>query len=309
MRRWPAICFLILGAAIGASGSVRGQRPTPGGISAGSSTGSAAGTATAPRQDGPTQNGESSADVHSEARSREMFTSCDGDSDDRLDLFEACEALETLGDPRDSSAFQRLDRDRDGYLTWPEFDLHFRSIVQRGNTFRVKTCRRLVPQAPEQQQAVPLTPMQRFVQTYDKNGNGGLDPNEIDDLIKVIQLPPVIGTGMKALDMDFSGRVEESELAPFFDRLRGTIAIPGLELPKSATALPPAWAPIDANADGVIDIGELKNALRHLDPTLARWAELLLKQLDRDKNGTLDAAELPGGPTAGTAAPRVPAKS
>lgn len=238
-----------------------------------------------------------------------MFTSCDGDSDDRLDLFEACEALETLGDPRDSSAFQRLDRDRDGYLTWPEFDLHFRSIVQRGNPFRVKTCRRLVPQAPEQQQAVPLTPMQRFVQTYDKNGNGGLDPNEIDDLIKVIQLPPVIGTGMKALDMDFSGRVEESELAPFFDRLRGTIAIPGLELPKSATALPPAWAPIDANADGVIDIGELKNALRHLDPTLARWAELLLKQLDRDKNGTLDAAELPGGPTAGTAAPRVPAKS
>ena len=112
--------------------------------------------------------------------------------------------------------------------------------MQRGNTFRVKTCRRLVPQAPEQQQALPLTPMQRFVQTYDKNGNGGLDPNEIDDLIKVIQLPPVIGTGMKALDMDFSGRVEESELAPFFDRLRGTIAIPGLELPKSATALPPA---------------------------------------------------------------------
>ena len=48
MRRWPAICFLILGAAIGTSGSVRGQRPTPGGISAGTSTGSAAGTATAP---------------------------------------------------------------------------------------------------------------------------------------------------------------------------------------------------------------------------------------------------------------------
>jgi hypothetical protein len=39
MRRWPAICFLILGAAIGTSGSVRGQRPTPGGISAGTSHG------------------------------------------------------------------------------------------------------------------------------------------------------------------------------------------------------------------------------------------------------------------------------
>lgn len=302
MRRWRALCSLVVGAALAVSEPALGQQLSPLPPAPPRRTARALDEAKATPVQG--QNGESSADVHTEARSREMFTACDGDSDDRLDLFEASEALETLGDPKDIEAFQRLDRDRDGYVTWPEFDQHFRSIVQRGITFRVKTCRRLVPQAPEQQQARPLSPMQRFVQTYDKNGNGGLDPSEIDDLVKVIQLPPVISTSMKALDLDLSGRVEETELAPFFDRLRGSIAIPGLELPKSATALPAAWAPIDTNGDGVIDQAELKSALRHLDPTLARWAALLLKQLDRDKDGTLDASELPGGES-----PRAPAKT
>jgi Ca2+-binding EF-hand superfamily protein len=320
MRRWYGICSLVVGTTLVVCRPAIAQLPTTG-----AATGTQKGSLLTPRApegqragqvpqgrgpQGQVNQGtgdQSSADVHTEARSREMFTACDGDSDDRLDLFEACEALETLGNPKDSAAFQRLDRDRDGYLTWPEFDQQFRSIVQRGGTFRVKTCRRLVPQAPEQQQAGPMTPLQRLIQSYDKNGNGGLDPSEVDDLVRLMQLPPAIGTGLKALDLDLSGRVEETELAPFFDRLRGNTMIPGLSLPKAGATLPADWAPIDVNGDGVVDRPELARVLRHLDPTLARWANLLLNQLDRNKNGTLEADELPGSmPNSANATPAKP---
>lgn len=243
----------------------------------------------------PASRGASSADTHTDARSREMFTACDGDSDDRLDLFEACEALETLGDPKDGAGFRRLDQDRDGFVTWPEFDQHFRSVVQRGATFRVRTCRRLVTQAPEQLQPQTATPIQRFLKLYDQNGNGGLDPAEIDLLVQKAGLLPVVGTQLKALDLDKSGRVEETELAPFFESVRGSLALPGLEAEKPTSPLPPQWATIDANGDGLIDAEELRRALQRLDPDLARWAERLLQRLDRDRSGKLGPDELPGG--------------
>lgn len=244
---------------------------------------------------GPGATGRSSAEVHTEARSREMFTACDGDSDDRLDLFEACDALETLGDPKDATAFRRIDRDRDGYVTWPEFDQLFRNVVQRGSEFRVRTCRRLVAQAPEQQQALPATPLQRFLKIHDQNGNGGLDPEEIDQLVRQAGLQPALGTQLKALDQDKSGRIEEKELAPFFENLRGSLPLPDREPPKGSTTLPQHWAAIDDSSDGEIDLEELTRALRRLDPSLVQWARRLLQQLDRDGNGKLGADELPGG--------------
>lgn len=250
----------------------------------------------------PPSRGASSADTHTDARSREMFTACDGDSDDRLDLFEASEALETLGDPKDGSAFRRLDQDRDGYLTWPEFDHHFRSVVQRGATFRVRTCRRLVTQAPEQLQPGQATPLQRFLKLYDQNGNGGLDPAEIDLLVQKAGLLPVVGTQLKALDLDKSGRIEETELAPFFESMRGSLSLPGLAPEQPASPLPPQWAAIDGNGDGLIDVAELRRALQRLDPSLARWAERLLQNLDRDRSGKLGPAELPGSATDRSAA-------
>jgi Ca2+-binding EF-hand superfamily protein len=251
----------------------------------------------APTVQAPDPRSSSSADTHTDARSREMFTACDGDSDDRLDLFEASEALETLGDPKDGTGFRRLDRDRDGFLTWPEFDQHFRSVVQRGATFRVRTCRRLVTQAPEQLQPQAATPLQRFLKLYDQNGNGGLDPAEVDLLVQKAGLLPVVGTQLKALDLDKSGRVEETELAPFFESVRGSLSLPGLEPDRPTSPLPPAWAATDANGDGLVDLAELRRALQRIDPGLARWAERLLQRLDRDRSGKLGPDELPDAAT------------
>jgi len=251
--------------------------------------------------------GRATADVHSEPRSREMFSACDGNSDDRLDLFEASEALEALGDPRDGKSFLRLDGDRDGFLAWPEFDQYFRKTVERGSTFRVQTCRRLVQQAPEQQPARAATPLQRFLKLYDGNGNGGLDPEEIDQLVAQLQLLPAIGSQLKALDLDNSGRIEESEFAPRFEEfatrlqpMRPALTLPFGGLPfggpvKAGPPLPAPWASIDENGDSAIDLDELTGALRRLDSGLERWAKHLLQRLDRDKNGTLNADELSGG--------------
>lgn len=252
-----------------------------------------------PEAQGP--GGRSSADAHTEPRSRELFTACDGNSDDRLDLFEACDALESLGDPKDSKPFLHLDRDRDGYLAWPEFDLHFKGVVKRGVTFRVRTCRRLVQQAPEQQQARAATPLQKFLKLYDGNGNGGLDPDEIDQLVKQLGLAPAIGTQIRSLDLDRSGGVEETELAPGFELLRSSLAISTPDPAKPSTTVPPTalpspWGSIDEDGDLAISLAELTAALRRLDPGLVRWAEHLLQRFDRDKNGKLSADELPGAP-------------
>lgn len=277
MRRSRVLCTLLSIAAAAVS-----QQPVPG-----------------PVQPPPPpiqgSSGRSSADVYTEPRSREMFTACDADSDDRLDLFEACEALETLGDPKDSSPFQRLDKNRDGYLGWPEFDQFFRTVVQRGGTFRVRTCRRLLPQSAPQRQ--PSTPLQHFLQNLDQNRNGGLDPQEIDQLVRDAGLPPSLGIEMKALDLDQSGRVEETELAPMFEKLRTRLPLPGTTPAKPTSPLPPEWAVADDNGDGAIDLEELTRALRRLDPSLARWARNLMQPLDADRNGRLAPTELPSGRT------------
>ena len=238
------------------------------------------------------------ADVHSEARSREMFTACDANSDDRLDLFEACEAIESFGDPKDTKAFTRLDRDRDGFLGWTEFDLHFKSVAKGGQTFRVRTCRRLVQQAPEQQPARPATPMQKFLKLYDGNGNGGLDPDELDQLVVQLGLAPALAKQLRGLDLDNSGRVEETELAVGLELVRGSFPLLVVAATKPATTLPAPWGAIDENGDLVVTLDELTAALRRLDPALARWAEYLLQRFDRDKNGKLTADEVPGAPTA-----------
>jgi Ca2+-binding EF-hand superfamily protein len=271
--------------------------------------------ALAPAQTRPNQSGEArtgdpqrtSIDTHSERASRELFRGCDADSDDRLDLFEATDALETLDDPKDSRSFLLLDGDRDGYLTWTEFDAHFHAIVQRGAVFRVRTCRQQVAVAPELQPAAPATPTQRFLQLHDKNQNGGLDPEEVDRIVQQAGLLPAIGGQLKQLDIDRSGRIEEAELAPWFDQpwfqqLGARMVMPGIEPAAPPSPLPPPWTAIDASGDGRVDLDELTRALRRLDPGLARWAKHLLQQVDRDGDGAASAAELPSATPAGAAA-------
>lgn len=230
----------------------------------------------------------------SETTSRDLFAGCDADADDRLDLFEACDALESLQDPKNREAFQRLDTDRDGYLSWPEFDQHYWSVVQLGNTFHVRPCRSQIEQAPEQKEARAATALQRFLGLHDANGNGTLEPGEVDALIARTKVPPNVAAQLRGADRDQSGAIDESELAPWFETLRGHV--PEASAPAAAPqggALLPPWNDNDADRNGKIDAKELAAALRRLDPSLARWAEHLLRLLDRNKDGVLDADELP----------------
>lgn len=224
----------------------------------------------------------------SEAASRDVFTACDADGDDRLDVFEASDALETVRGARDWVGFGRLDKDRDGYVTWPEFDAALRTTLQRGGTFRVRTVRPLAPPTPEPK---PATPVQKFLQLHDTDQNGGLDPAEIDRFVRERGLPG-LGSQLRSLDTDHSGRLEEAELAPWFARMPGMAPAAGGT--AGGTGLMPPWRDADRDRSGAIDANELAAVLRHLDPALATWARELLRALDRNGDGVLQPAELPG---------------
>lgn len=268
---------------------------------------SAQGPAPAAPQDPPIVTvGRTVLDVHTESMSRELFSACDRDGDDRLDLFEACEAIETLGDPKDPSSFLAIDDSRDGYLQWPEFDAHYKSAIERGGTFRARTCRRFVRQSPELKDATPATPLEIFLQLHDANENGGLDPEEIQKLVRDIGLHPAFESQLKMLDLDHSGLVEPLELAPVFERIRSVAVLPGLESVATPSGLPPPWGDIDADGDRAIDLAELTAALRRLDPGLQRWAETILKSLDADGDAKIADKELPGNTTSAANAAKKP---
>ncbi|MGB3967389.1 MAG: hypothetical protein WBO45_11730, partial [Planctomycetota bacterium] len=219
----------------------------------------------------------------SEARSRDLFTACDADGDDRLDLFEAFDALETVRNLRDAAGFALLDKDRDGYVSWPEFDANLRNALLHEGRFRVTTVRRLAPSAPE---AKPASPLQQFLQLHDSNQNGGLDPDEVEALLRRAGLPPSLGVQLRALDLDRSGRIEEAELAPWFEQLPGRPAGPGDKVLPDSALLPP-WTSVDEDLSGTIDERELARMLRRLDATLERTAQALLRLLDKNRDGKL----------------------
>lgn len=225
----------------------------------------------------------------SEATSRELFTACDADGDDRLDLFELHDALDVMRNLRDASGFASLDKDRDGYISWPEFDANLRSTLLHERKFRVRTIRRFVQSAPEPK---PATALQQFLQLHDSNGNGGLDQAEIEAYLRRTNLPPALGSQMRTLDLDGSGRVDEAELAPWFEQLPGQNALAKL-LTKESGLMPP-WSTIDDDSSGTIDVTELARMLRRLAPTLERAAPELLRLLDKNQDAVLQPDEIPG---------------
>lgn len=223
---------------------------------------------------------------YSKSRSHELFKACDRNSDDRLDIIEAADAFDVLHSAKDHHGFARIDTDRDGFVTWPEFDARFKKGLENGGTFRVRTSRPFVlPDPPPQ----PLTPLQKFIRLYDKDGDGSLSPTELTDLLKQTGLPVDLADTLLKSDLNQSGTVEEAELAPWFQMLK---------LPVTATPTPDTgglrqpWLDADANSNQAVDLFELNVLLRRIDPALLRWSKQLLAKLDTDGDGKLSAAEL-----------------
>ena len=245
--------------------------------------------------------------AYSESVSRELFRGCDGNSDDRLDVLETVDAFDLLPSPRDHDGYARFDTDRDGFVTWPEFDQRFRKGLEVGGGFRVRTVRRLtMPEAPPQK----ATPLQEFIKTFDKNGDGSLSPDEIQKLLETAGMPPTLAAPMARLDLDGSGSVSEVELAPWFESL----PIAALVKSTGISPLPQPWFEGDRDKDGAIDADELRAVLRALDPGLLRWTKKLFAKLDANADGKLDPKELRGpraasGPTSkGKPERRAPAR-
>jgi Ca2+-binding EF-hand superfamily protein len=230
---------------------------------------------------------------YSEPQSRALFTACDEDGDDRLDVFETRAALADLGDTDKPAWFRRHDSDRDGFLDWPEFDRFYGDLVRGGGTLTVRLAQPL-PTAPK-----PVTPAAaaapNATDLFDTNRDGVLDQREAESMLRELNVPPSLVAMLRLLDVDRDGRYTEAELAPALQNLnlgpfaKGTPAKPATPAPP----LPPAWAALDRDRTQTIDLRELSAALRRVDPQLDRWAGKVHAGSDKNNDGQLRVNELP----------------
>ncbi|MEC7584039.1 MAG: hypothetical protein VYE77_06955 [Planctomycetota bacterium] len=232
---------------------------------------------------------------YNEQTSHQLFAACDGNGDDRLDLFEARSALEELGDPSSLDWFRRLDLDRNGYLEWPELDKFYRTIVENGNTFRL----RLVRAQPDLVTAPTEDPAEdqkedvaaSGISLFDKDGDGALNPDEIKNVLEAFQLPPAAIGLLKNLDVNQNGMFETSELAPVLGNFEMGLFQSVVQPEQSQLAEP--WASIDANGSNRIDLAEFRRSVRVIDPQLDHWTLKLFASLDLDGNERITTEEFP----------------
>ncbi len=235
----------------------------------------------------PDKSGLVKVEVYHEATSRLLFVCIDANADDRLNLSEAGQALETVAGIRDRTSFRRLDQNRDGFLSWPEFDAHLREVIRSGESFYLHPKRpellrvdMVVSPEPEKDPTV--------MGLVDRDHSGTLSREEVLVLLNATGLDPGVIEQFPLLDLDGSGTLSPAEAAPLSVLLLRLTA----DYPTDRETLPPAYRRADRNGDGHLDLLELDVCLRMLDPGLGRWSDKVLKDADPDGSGTLDQEEL-----------------
>jgi len=221
-----------------------------------------------------------------------LFTACDLDADDRLDLIEARTCVIMLDADDARVAFRRLDQNRDGFLYWPEFDELYRRATSDGDGLYLRPGRiaALDDLAGLESRRDNQTPSANEVMaSFDSNRDKNLNADEISSLLDHYGLDSRMAEKMQAFDSDGSGSIDLDELTTILQFVR---------LPTSKTIkLPPeAGAPprfeFDRNRDGFVELSELESALLVMAPTLVPWAKTIIKQADRDGDQRLSILEI-----------------
>lgn len=239
---------------------------------------------------------------YNEQTSHQLFAACDANGDDRLDLFEARSALEELGDPSSLDWFRRLDLDRNGYLEWPELDRFYRTIVENGNTFRLRLVRAQPASMPNPSDDAADNKKEDVaasgIALFDKDGNGILNQAEIKNVVEAFQLPPAALGLINNLDLNRNGQFEAAELAPLLGNFEMGLFQSVIQPEQSQLAEP--WASIDANGSNRIDLPEFRRSMRFIDPQLDHWTDMLFARLDVDGNERITTEEFPQPPLVDT---------
>ena len=257
------------------------------------------------RGSGASENGEDATKPREPLRftrytkrdARRLFAVLDNDADDRLDLLEASAGMGTLEEPADIPVFRRLDSDRDGFLSFPEFDHHFKMAIAQEQIFVAHPSRPSTLR-PRKAGSVVKKPMQlRVMEWIDKNGDGTLDKAEFADLLALGGRPASDVTVFLTLDTNGDGAMELSELKPIVSRFPSLVATiqgnenSGQAAPNSRTAKY-LFERGDTNRDSVWSLEEVRAVLLEIDPFLARLAERVLTDADADGDGRLENAEV-----------------
>jgi Ca2+-binding EF-hand superfamily protein len=106
----------------------------------------------------------------------------------------------------------RSNSDRDGFVSWPEFDRMLRTTLDAGATFRVKLARPAAPQLPE---IKPAAAPQALLREHDANRDGALDAAELGAALRRVdaRLATWAAELLRAHDVDRDGKLQAAEVA------------------------------------------------------------------------------------------------
>ena len=229
------------------------------------------------------------------------FAICDHDANGWISFAEASASLKL-----DRETWKAYDGDKDGRIIAMEFRKRYEEILASGGAF--------LPPRPkaDAHEAIPER-ADDALETYDKNRDGGLAPDELELLlVRVGAVRLEAETSIEQFDRDLTRKLESSEIEDLLSVLRPTGAaskgpkprtieelfgkLVPREIQEGSTPQPVRITPpvrsfrrLDIDGDGGISLDDLAELQRPL--VLPVRARAVLAALDTDGDGRLDETE------------------